>query len=218
MTLYSRHQLIVLLVLLSAAGFGLAVGHWRRAHPDVVERLEQFDRTPPPAGSLAPPARFPASPERGHPRATPRSARQTSRAARIDLNRADVARSAGEHGAPPPRGRDVGGGGLAPRRRRGRRRPSWNRGAPAPRPRRPPRSAADRARGWAARRRAGLVGPRSRPSPHRGRARRRPRALGTDPGDRVRRGATARPRPADHGRAAPPPRARLPQSRDVRLR
>ena len=91
MTLYSRHQLIVLLVLLSAAGFGLAVGHWRRAHPDVVERLEQFDRTPPPAGSLAPPARFPASPERGHPRATPRSARQTSRAARIDLNRADVA-------------------------------------------------------------------------------------------------------------------------------
>src|SRR5256885_16452715 len=57
----------------------------------VVERLEQFDRTPPPAGSLAPPARFPASPERGHPRATPRSARQTSRAARIDLNRADVA-------------------------------------------------------------------------------------------------------------------------------
>src|SRR2546426_8329475 len=89
MTLYSRHQLIVLLVLLSAAGFGLAVGHWRRAHPDVVERLEQFDRTPPPAGSLAPPARFPASPERGHPRATPRSARQTSRAARIDLNRAD---------------------------------------------------------------------------------------------------------------------------------
>jgi len=91
MTLYSRHQLIVLLVLLSAAGFGLAVGHWRRAHPDVVERLEQFDRTPPPSGSLAPPARFPASPERGHPRATPRSARQTSRAARIDLNRADVA-------------------------------------------------------------------------------------------------------------------------------
>src|SRR5438093_10055814 len=92
------------------------------------------------------------------------------------------------------------------------------RGAPAARPRRPPRSAADGARGWAARRRAGLVGPRSRPSPHRGRARRRPRALGTDPGDRVRRGATARPRPADHGRAAPPPRDRLPQSWDVRLR
>src|SRR3989441_2971145 len=311
MTLYSRHQLIVLLVLLSAAGFGLAVGHWRRAHPDVVERLEQFDRTPPPAGSLAPPARFPASPERGHPRATPRSARQTSRAARIDLNRADVAeltqlpgigpvlatrivqareadgpfaavddlhhvggvsrrtierlrrlvtvtrcrgfhamardaarsrrdrvrrrrgprplgasgrglddvaRSAREHRRAPPQGPDVRGDGLAPRRRRGRRRPSWNRGAPATRPRRPPRSAADRARGWAARRRAGLVGPRSRPSLHRGRARRRPRALGTDPGDRVRRGATARPRPADHGRAAPPPRARLPQSRDVRLR
>jgi len=90
MTLYSRHQLIVLLVLLCAAGLGLAVGHWRRAHPDVVERLEQLDRTPPPSGSLAP-ARFPASPERGHPRATSRSARQPSRVARVDLNRADVA-------------------------------------------------------------------------------------------------------------------------------
>lgn len=91
MTLYSRYQLIVLLVLLCTAGLGLAVGHWRRAHPDVVERLEQFDRTPPPAGSLAPPASSPASPERGRPRATSRPARQTSRAARIDLNRADVA-------------------------------------------------------------------------------------------------------------------------------
>jgi competence protein ComEA len=90
MSFYSRHQLIVLLILLCAAGLGLAVGHWRRAHPDVVERLEQFDRTPPPAGSLASPANSPAPPEPGRPRATSRPERPTSSAARIDLNRADV--------------------------------------------------------------------------------------------------------------------------------
>src|SRR3989338_1591648 len=56
MTLYTRHQLVVLLLLLSAAGLGLAVGHWRRAFPDLVERVEQFDRQP------APPAPAPARP------------------------------------------------------------------------------------------------------------------------------------------------------------
>jgi hypothetical protein len=51
MTLYTRHQLLVLLVLLGAGGLGLAVGQWRRAHPDLVDRLEMLDRTPaPPAG------------------------------------------------------------------------------------------------------------------------------------------------------------------------
>lgn len=56
MTLYTRHQLVVLLILLGAAGLGLAVGHWRRAYPDLVERVEQFDRQP------APPAPPPARP------------------------------------------------------------------------------------------------------------------------------------------------------------
>src|SRR2546425_10058613 len=56
MTRYTRHQLIVLLVLLGAAGLGLAVGHWRRAHPDLSDRLEQFERTPRSASPLAPPA------------------------------------------------------------------------------------------------------------------------------------------------------------------
>ena len=55
MTRYTRYQLIVLLVLLGAAGLGLAVGHWRRAHPDLLERLEQFERTPRSASPLAPP-------------------------------------------------------------------------------------------------------------------------------------------------------------------
>ncbi|PYM67852.1 MAG: hypothetical protein DME11_02575 [Candidatus Rokuibacteriota bacterium] len=91
MTLYSRHQLVVLLILLCAAGLGLVIGHWRRAHPDAVERLEQFDRTPPPAGSLAPPSSSPGPPQPGRPRTASRPTQPPSRAARIDLNRADVA-------------------------------------------------------------------------------------------------------------------------------
>ena len=44
--LYTRPQLVLLILLLSAAGAGLAVGHWRARHPDLVERLEQVDREP----------------------------------------------------------------------------------------------------------------------------------------------------------------------------
>src|SRR2546426_8309172 len=62
MTRYTRHQLIVLLVLLGAAGLGLAVGHWRRAHPDLVDRVERFERTPQPASPLAPLAPVSSSP------------------------------------------------------------------------------------------------------------------------------------------------------------
>ena len=40
MTLYTRRQLLVLLLLLVAAGLGLAIGHWRRANPDLVEQVE----------------------------------------------------------------------------------------------------------------------------------------------------------------------------------
>ncbi len=41
---YSRHQLLVLLTLLATFGGGLAVERWRRVHPEIVERLERFDR------------------------------------------------------------------------------------------------------------------------------------------------------------------------------
>jgi len=51
MTPYSRRQLLVLLILLAVAGLGLAVGHWRRAHPDLAESLEQLDRAATPAAS-----------------------------------------------------------------------------------------------------------------------------------------------------------------------
>jgi competence protein ComEA len=44
--LYTRHQLMLLVLLVGAAALGLAVGHWRRDHPDLVERLERVDRDP----------------------------------------------------------------------------------------------------------------------------------------------------------------------------
>ena len=51
MTPYSRRQLLVLLILLAVAGLGLAVGHWRRAHPDLADHLERLDRAETPAAS-----------------------------------------------------------------------------------------------------------------------------------------------------------------------
>lgn len=53
MTLYTRPQLALILLLAGAAAFGLAVDHWRRAHPELAERLEGLDRAPRPA--VAPP-------------------------------------------------------------------------------------------------------------------------------------------------------------------
>src|SRR5262245_51873717 len=49
MTLYSRHQLLLVLLIVGAAGAGLAIDHWRRASPDLVERLERADRVERPA-------------------------------------------------------------------------------------------------------------------------------------------------------------------------
>lgn len=61
MPLYTRHQLMLLVLLVCAAALGLAVGHWRRDHPDLVERLERVDRHP---DALAP---APAREERPRP-------------------------------------------------------------------------------------------------------------------------------------------------------
>jgi competence ComEA-like helix-hairpin-helix protein len=89
MTPYTRHQLLILLVLLLVAGLGLAVGHWRRAHPDLVERLEQLDRrAAPPAPPPAPrgadgDARAPAPRRRG-------PAAAATDGLPIDLNHADA--------------------------------------------------------------------------------------------------------------------------------
>jgi competence protein ComEA len=103
MILYTRRQIVVLLILLTIAGLGLAIGHWRRARPDVTDYLEQLDRTPAPASSLATPrseegassASSPAPAPRRSRRGTvpsesprPRSAPTDVPSDTIDLNRA----------------------------------------------------------------------------------------------------------------------------------
>jgi len=55
MTFYTRRQLLVLMILLTAAGLGLAVGHWRRANPEIVDALEQLDRAPAPPPRVSAP-------------------------------------------------------------------------------------------------------------------------------------------------------------------
>jgi DNA uptake protein ComE-like DNA-binding protein len=56
MTLYTRPQLALILLLAGAAAFGLAVDHWRRAHPEPAERLENLDRAPSPVVASPRPA------------------------------------------------------------------------------------------------------------------------------------------------------------------
>ena len=44
MTLYTRPQLSVLLLVVVTAGIGLGVGQWRRTYPESADRVERFDR------------------------------------------------------------------------------------------------------------------------------------------------------------------------------
>jgi competence ComEA-like helix-hairpin-helix protein len=73
MTLYTRPQLTVLLLVVLVAGIGLGVSHWRRAHPALVDRLERLDRVAAPPQPtvdglpLAQPARRPAPPKAAPP-------------------------------------------------------------------------------------------------------------------------------------------------------
>jgi competence ComEA-like helix-hairpin-helix protein len=76
MILYTRRQIIVLLILLTIAGLGLAIGHWRRARPDVTDYLEQLDRTPAPASSLAAPRSEEGAPSTPAPEPAPRPSRR----------------------------------------------------------------------------------------------------------------------------------------------
>jgi competence ComEA-like helix-hairpin-helix protein len=92
MTLYTRHQLVILLVLLAAAGLGLAVGHWRRARPDLVERVEQFDRRPAPAPAATPPAaRRDTSRAERPPAPAPSARARKAEPTPVDLNHAHAA-------------------------------------------------------------------------------------------------------------------------------
>jgi hypothetical protein len=69
--LYTRHQLALLLIALGVGGLGLAVGEWRRAHPDLAARVERLAGAPeaPAARSRATPARTGA--DRPGPATTP---------------------------------------------------------------------------------------------------------------------------------------------------
>jgi len=95
MTPYSRRQLLVLLILLAVAGLGLAVGHWRQAHPDLADDLERLDRATAPTsipelGGRGPtPARPPdePAPRRSRRRAP---ARDGAPSPALDLNRSTV--------------------------------------------------------------------------------------------------------------------------------
>jgi hypothetical protein len=77
-TLYTRRQLLVLLLILAGAGSGLAIGQWRRHNPDLVAHMEQLDRAPAPVSSVA----GPRSADRARPvasaaEAEPRRARRS---------------------------------------------------------------------------------------------------------------------------------------------
>ena len=100
MTLYTRRQLLVLLILLVVAGFGLAVGHWRRARLDLTDYLEQLDRAQVPGPGIAPqsdgatsepssPVTEPRPPRRSKvPRSAPRGSPGDETPPPIELNRA----------------------------------------------------------------------------------------------------------------------------------
>lgn len=103
MTLYTRHQVAVLLLVLAGGGLGLAVGHLRRTHPELIERLEGLDRSATPAPAPSPPDASPAPPARRPepappPSPTPRAPAKSPTlepgrddSVPVDLNRATAA-------------------------------------------------------------------------------------------------------------------------------
>jgi competence ComEA-like helix-hairpin-helix protein len=72
--LYTRQQLVLLVLLVAAAAAGLAVREWRTAYPELADRLEQLDRQHP--NATEPPREV----------RTPREATTSERP--LDLNRA----------------------------------------------------------------------------------------------------------------------------------
>jgi hypothetical protein len=96
MSLYTPRQLLLIVLLVGAAGAGLAIDHARRARPDLVERLERLDRVerPEPAprssggGPVTPEAR-PSAPARALREPVPaRRVREPPPAEPVDVNRA----------------------------------------------------------------------------------------------------------------------------------
>jgi competence ComEA-like helix-hairpin-helix protein len=58
MAIYTRRQAALILGLVVAAGLGMAIGDWRRSHPEIASELERLDRAPdadaPPSGRSGP--------------------------------------------------------------------------------------------------------------------------------------------------------------------
>jgi DNA uptake protein ComE-like DNA-binding protein len=88
MTIYTRRQLVLILLLTGAAAAGLGVDHWRQARPELAERLETLDRVERRAVSPSPPR----APGR-RPRAAP--------AGPLDVNQATEPELAGLPGVGP---------------------------------------------------------------------------------------------------------------------
>jgi DNA uptake protein ComE-like DNA-binding protein len=85
--LYTRRQVLLILLLTGAAAAGLGIDRWRRARPELVEQLETADRDAPPALRPAP---------------TPTDLSQARPpAARVDVNRASEADLASLPGVGP---------------------------------------------------------------------------------------------------------------------
>jgi competence protein ComEA len=83
--LYTRRQLALLLVVVLVAAAGIGIDRWRRAHPELADRLEALDRAP---AASAPAGRPPrVQPDRAGP-AVPHTSRPTSGGTPVDLNRA----------------------------------------------------------------------------------------------------------------------------------
>ena len=91
MTLYTRPQLLVLLIVVLTAGIGLGVGHWRRTHPELAERIERFDRAAPTSEVATEAPRAAPRADRA-PRAErspePRPSKSEARTQPVDVNRA----------------------------------------------------------------------------------------------------------------------------------
>jgi competence ComEA-like helix-hairpin-helix protein len=79
--LYTRQQLVLLLLLVAASGAGLAVRHWRASYPELGERLEQIDREVPPVAEATVEREAPPPSER-LTAATPPKRRDAGRPAR----------------------------------------------------------------------------------------------------------------------------------------
>ena len=92
MTLYTRPQLVVLLLVVMIAGIGLGVGHWRRTHPELTERLERFDRAAAPADVTVaepPPTSTPRVRSEAPPRRAAAPPKNTPPVQPVDINRAN---------------------------------------------------------------------------------------------------------------------------------